>query len=336
VSDSSSPPRESLIRAAYPAVEFRDATDDELAAGHLGLLRVLFSPVNEWTEINSMWEGQFMERFAPGAWKKTISDQRDRIRSLFQHGMDPQVGDKPLGPITKLEETDRGGYGEVPLLDTSYNRDLLPGLKAGLYGASHRFSVLREDIVDKPEPSPSNPRGLQERTIKEARLMEFGPVTFPAYAGATAGVRSLTDEFLKRCFDRDPEKVRAMFVSSETRMDSEDVGTLACMLQCASDYIAEQDEGTPAEAAAALAMQGVQAELIKLLNVEAVEDEPDEPDESGRSEQDLAPSTADAAMSTSVPERRDTTRPSGLVLPTRSPRVGLTLKPKEQPSWPFR
>jgi hypothetical protein len=80
VSDSSSPPRESLIRAAYPAVEFRDATDDELAAGHLGLLRVLFSPVNEWTEINSMWEGQFMERFAPGAWKKTIADQRDRMK----------------------------------------------------------------------------------------------------------------------------------------------------------------------------------------------------------------------------------------------------------------
>jgi hypothetical protein len=57
-----------------------------------------------------------------------------------------------------------------------------------MYGASHRFSVLREDIVEKPEPSPSNPRGLQERTVKEARLIpEFGPVTFPAYAGATAG-----------------------------------------------------------------------------------------------------------------------------------------------------
>jgi hypothetical protein len=25
-------------------------------------------------------------------------------------------------------------------MDTSYNRDLLPGLKEGLYGASHRFS----------------------------------------------------------------------------------------------------------------------------------------------------------------------------------------------------
>jgi HK97 family phage prohead protease len=144
---------------------------------------VLFSPVNEWTRISSMWEGDFMERFAPGAWRKTISEQRDRIRSLFQHGMDPQVGDKPLGPITLLEENDRGGYGEVPLLDTSYNRDLLPGLKAGLYGASHRFSVLREEEVDHPEPSEANPHGLKERTVKEARLMEFGPVTFPAYAG---------------------------------------------------------------------------------------------------------------------------------------------------------
>jgi hypothetical protein len=31
---------------------------------------------------------------------------------------------------------------------------------------------------------------LPERTIKELRLFEFGPVTFPAYQSATAGVRS--------------------------------------------------------------------------------------------------------------------------------------------------
>jgi HK97 family phage prohead protease len=215
VSEQTSPPRETLIRARStleftPADELRDAGAD-LEDGHLGLLRVLFSPVNEWTRITSMWEGDFMERFAPGAWRKTIREQRDRIRSLFQHGMDPQVGDKPLGPITLLEENDRGGYGEVPLLDTSYNRDLLPGLKAGLYGASHRFSVLREEVIDQPEPSDGNPHGLPERTVKEARLMEFGPVTFPAYAGATAGVRSLTDDFLMRCFQRDPDRLREMF-----------------------------------------------------------------------------------------------------------------------------
>jgi HK97 family phage prohead protease len=218
VSEQTSPPRETLIRARStieftPADELRDQGTD-LEDGHLGLLRVLFSPVNEWTRISSMWEGDFMERFAPGAWRKTISEQRDRIRALFQHGMDPQAGDKPLGPITLLEENDRGGYGEVPLLDTSYNRDLLPGLRAGLYGASHRFSVLREEEVTNPEASEANPLGLKERTVKEARLMEFGPVTFPAYAGATAGVRSLTDDFLMRCFQRDPDRLREMFAKA--------------------------------------------------------------------------------------------------------------------------
>jgi hypothetical protein len=44
-------------------------------------------------------------------------------------------------------------------MDTSYNRDLLPGLKAGLYGASHRFQVMREEEVASPEPSDSNPHG---------------------------------------------------------------------------------------------------------------------------------------------------------------------------------
>jgi hypothetical protein len=41
--------------------------------------------------------------------------------------------------------------------------------------------------------------------------MEFGPVTFGAYAGATAGVRSLTDDFLISAIRADPGKAREMF-----------------------------------------------------------------------------------------------------------------------------
>jgi HK97 family phage prohead protease len=212
LSESSSPHRENLIRAVDTGLEFRGVSDDDdLGPGYLGLLRVLYSPANEWTEINSAWEGRFLERFAPGAWKKTIREQMSRVKALFQHGMDPQVGDKPLGPIRTLEETERGGYGEIALLDTSYNRDLLPGLQEGLYGASHRFKMVREQRDERPERSEYNPDGIEERTITEARLYEFGPVTFPAYEGASAGVRSMTDDFIQACFKEDPARLREMF-----------------------------------------------------------------------------------------------------------------------------
>jgi HK97 family phage prohead protease len=149
-----------------------------------------FAVTNIWTEINSMFEGHFMERIVPGAMVRTIAQDRDRIRSLFQHGHDPQIGEKPLGPIETLREDDRGGFFEVSLLDTDYVRELVPGLEQGVYGASFRFRVIAEDTVERPSRSGYNPTGLPERTIRELELFEVGPVTWPAYAEATADVRS--------------------------------------------------------------------------------------------------------------------------------------------------
>jgi HK97 family phage prohead protease len=213
MSDQTSPQRDTVIRAFTPPVEFRSSDDlnDDLGQGYIGLLRIRFSPVNEWTEINSAWEGRFMERFAPGAWKKTIKERATKIRALFQHGQDPQIGDKPLGPFHRLEEDEGGGYAEVKLLDTTYNRDLIPGLKDGLYGASHRFGAVRAIEEERPERSEHNPHGIKEVTITEARLHELGPVTFGAYEGATSGMRSMTDEFILSCFRSDPDRLREMF-----------------------------------------------------------------------------------------------------------------------------
>lgn len=200
------PPKDNLVRAMPGRYELRESEGDggmPTMAGH-------FAVFNEWTEINSMWEGHFLERFAPGAFKKTFSENRNSIKALFQHGFDPQIGDKVLGPIDELEEDEVGGRYAIPLLDTSYNRDLLPGLQADLYGSSMRFKVHREKFDKNPQRSAYNPEGLPERTVKEAQVLEFGPVTFPAYAGATAGIRSMTDEFL---FDRlisDPAKLKQL------------------------------------------------------------------------------------------------------------------------------
>src|ERR1041384_5720126 len=186
----SRPPRENLVRARQ-GIEWRSAGDGAMPTmtGH-------FAVFNQWTRIESAWEGTFMERVAPGTFAKTIRENRANMRVTLNHGSDPQAGDKPLGPIEVLNEDETGAYYEVPLLDTSYNRDILPGLQAGLYGASFRFRVMKEAFDQKPKRSDYNPDGLPERTIKEASVEEFGPVTFPAYAGATAAVRSLTDDFI--------------------------------------------------------------------------------------------------------------------------------------------
>lgn len=215
-------PKENLVRAASGGVMLRAVTapaadDTEASANENGMPTLYghFTPFNRWTEIDSWFEGNFMERIAPGAFKKTFREQAPKV--LFQHGRDPQVGDKVLGAPDVLREEEAGPYYEVPLLDTSYNRDLVPGLEAGLYGASFRFSVMREEWVEEPGASDENPKGLPERTIKELRCMEFGPVSFPAYPDATAGVRSMTDELLISRATSNPDTLRLILEYLERR-----------------------------------------------------------------------------------------------------------------------
>jgi HK97 family phage prohead protease len=120
---------------------------------------------------------------APGSFSKTLKDRGDKVKVLFNHGFDPSIGDKPLGKPQVMREDKRGLYVEVPLDDTSYNRDLVASLRSGaLDGMSFRFSVVREDVDDSAD--------MPVRTLREVKLYEFGPVTFPAYEATTAGVRA--------------------------------------------------------------------------------------------------------------------------------------------------
>jgi len=184
-------PRDDLVRAVWPGSEFRaDSPTDGL-----GTLTGHFSVFDAWYEVDSLWEGRFIERIAPGSFLDTITEDRASMRVTLNHGTDPVAGDKPLGPITLLEEDATGPAYEVDLIDTSYNRDILPGLRAGLYGSSFRFNVQAEEWDNEPRKTKHNPEGLPERTITKARVFEFGPVTFPANGKAEAGVRSLTDRF---------------------------------------------------------------------------------------------------------------------------------------------
>ncbi len=181
-----------------PTIVRGDASDD----AHIGTLDITFARFGVFNEIDSYWEGRFLERLSPGAFKRTMNARADQIKPLFDHGYDPSIGNKVLGPVAEMGERDDGPFGVVPLLDTSYNRDLLPGFEAGLYGASYRFRVVKEEWDDEPGRSDHNPDGIPERTISEVKLYEFGPVTFPADPGTTVGLRSMTDHYMSRLAER--------------------------------------------------------------------------------------------------------------------------------------
>lgn len=203
------------VRAVAPrlaGVEVRAASDDDGPAHLTGH----FSVFNVWYEIDSYFEGHFLERVAPGAFARTFnaanaSSDPHRIQVLLEHGYDPQVGDKPLGVPEELREDDVGAFYDVRLFDTSaYVRDLLPAFESGVYGSSFRFRVIVDEWNDEPGVSDHNPAGIPERTIREMRVFEFGPTVFPASPTATAGLRSQTDEFYERLRRREPQTVEQL------------------------------------------------------------------------------------------------------------------------------
>lgn len=176
--------REDLYRMT-PIGEARLASDEEAGNVMVGYPIVF----NSWTEVSG-WEGNFMERIAPTAVAKTLNERGDQVKVLFNHGMDPQIGDKPLGKPKRMVVDATGLWTETPLANTSYNADMRELMNIGaLAGMSFRFSVMKEDIVDEPGISDWNPKGLPERTITELKLYEYGPVTFPAYEATTVGMR---------------------------------------------------------------------------------------------------------------------------------------------------
>jgi HK97 family phage prohead protease len=192
--NSTQHPTDNLIRAMSGADAL--ASDGRTLFGH-------FAVFNTPTVINDAYEGRFIEQLAPNAFDRTLKERAGQIKVLFNHGQDPSIGNKPIGEVRSLGPDKKGVAYSVDLFDeTSYVRDLIPGLRAGVYGASFRFRAVADDWA-AGERSESNPDGLDVRTVTDAELYEFGPVTFPAYPEATAGVRAMTGDFIDRLI-RDP------------------------------------------------------------------------------------------------------------------------------------
>jgi HK97 family phage prohead protease len=159
---SADPPRDNLIRAQAGGFKLEESGDGApVLHGHAAVF-------NEWTKIDSAIEGTFLERIVPGAFRKTIRENVGNMRILFNHGQDPQLGDKVLAPVETLAE-DRTGLAYSGHLLEGVPPLVISGLRAGVYGSSFRFSVMKQDFNRSAAKSDYNPDALPERTIQEAR-----------------------------------------------------------------------------------------------------------------------------------------------------------------------
>jgi HK97 family phage prohead protease len=118
----------------------------------------------------------------PGAFTKTLKENRSQIQVLVNHGMDPRFGLLPIGVPTVLHEDKKGLWAEVELHGGPDNDNIKAALSSGaLRAQSIQFEVMQESFNDD----------RTERNIEQVRLYEFGPVTFPANEAATASLHSM-------------------------------------------------------------------------------------------------------------------------------------------------
>lgn len=127
--------------------------------------------------------GWFREKIEAGAFKKSIKE--DDIRALFNHDPNFVLGRNTSGTLS-LKEDERGLKIDIDPPDTQFARDLAVSIGRGdISQMSFAFEALRIEWVRAEEQN-----GTDLRIIKEARLFDISPVTFPAYEGTDIAMRS--------------------------------------------------------------------------------------------------------------------------------------------------
>lgn len=126
----------------------------------------------------------FVERIAPGAFRKSLKNSKRDVRLYVNHNSDMALASRRSGTL-RLSEDERGLRVEADLPDTTAGRDIR--------------ELLRTGVVNKMSFGFTVPRGGDKwsedgrtRELREISLHEVSVVTgFPAYEATTAAVRSL-------------------------------------------------------------------------------------------------------------------------------------------------
>jgi HK97 family phage prohead protease len=133
---------------------------------------------NKWSLLIS---GYFKERILPGAFSKTLMESKD-ILSLYNHDPNMVLG-RTSNKRLELREDEKGLWFGVTPTDTAYARDLFTNIEErNVTGNSFGFVTVKDRWASDEE-------GMTTRELVEVRLLDAGPVTFPAYPDTDVAVR---------------------------------------------------------------------------------------------------------------------------------------------------
>jgi hypothetical protein len=129
--------------------------------------------------------GLWREEVSPGAYSKTL--QENDIRALWNHDTNIVLGRNKAGTL-RLAEDKKGLRAEIDPPANEWGRPVVDAVQRGdVTGMSIAFRVIKEEWYNPPKDS----KELPKRTIKEAKLYEVSPVTFPAFEQTSICARSV-------------------------------------------------------------------------------------------------------------------------------------------------
>jgi len=126
--------------------------------------------------------GYFRERIAKGAFEKSIVN--DDVRALFNHSPDYVLGRNTAGTLV-MREDEKGLFVQIDPPDTQFARDLMTSISRGdISQMSFGFEIIDE------ERTKGEGGELDLYTLREVRLWDVSPVTFPFYKQTDVSVHS--------------------------------------------------------------------------------------------------------------------------------------------------
>jgi uncharacterized protein len=155
-----------------------------------------------------------VERMQPGAFNRSIESGGDII-ALFNHDPAMLLGRRSNGTLSVTVDQVGVRYA-VPLnpVDPDHQRVQAKIDRGDLSGSSFTF-----DVPPGGQKWTKRPDGKWQRDIMQAKVVELGPVTMPAYAATSAGLRSLDNPIeALAAMQQEEMKIRAREVKTRLRL----------------------------------------------------------------------------------------------------------------------